>query len=49
MHCFLWGHVKEHVYATLARSIEDQVVGLQADVTTVSSKMLRHVPDQPVR
>jgi hypothetical protein len=36
---FLWGYVKEQVYAVPARAIEDLVARLQAAVTTVDANM----------
>jgi hypothetical protein len=39
MDFFLWGHLKEHVYALLPRTIEDLVARLEAAVTTVDGNM----------
>jgi hypothetical protein len=36
---FLWGHLKEQVYAVPPRTIEDLVARLQAAVTTVDANM----------
>jgi hypothetical protein len=39
MDFFLWGHLKEQVYAVLPRNIEDLVARYQAVVTTVDANM----------
>jgi hypothetical protein len=39
MDFFLWGHLKEQVYAVPPRTIEDLVARLQAAVTTVDANM----------
>jgi hypothetical protein len=50
MDFFLWGHLKEQVYAVPPRTIEDLVVRLQAAVTTVvDANMLRRVRGNAVR
>jgi hypothetical protein len=45
---FLWGHLKEQVYAVPPRTIQDLVARLQ-DVTTVVASMLRRVLENAVR
>jgi hypothetical protein len=49
MDFFLWGHLKEQVYAVPPRTIEDLVQRLQAGVTTVDAHMLRRVRENAVR
>jgi hypothetical protein len=49
MDFFLWGHLKEQVYAVSPRTIEDLVEGLQAAMTTVNAKMLRRVRENAMR
>jgi hypothetical protein len=39
MDFFLWGHLKECVYAVLPRTIEGLVARLQAAVTTLDGNM----------
>jgi hypothetical protein len=46
---FLWGHLKEQVYAVPLRTIEDLVARLQAAVTMVDANMLRRVRENAVR
>jgi len=46
---FLWGYLKEHVYAVSPRSIEDLMARLQAIVATVDSNMLRVVQENVLR
>jgi hypothetical protein len=48
MDVFLWGHLKDQVYAVLPRTIEDLMATLQAAVTTVDSNMLRRVRENAV-
>jgi hypothetical protein len=43
---FLWGHLKEHVYAVSPRVIEDLMAVFQAAVTMVNAVMLRHVQEK---
>jgi hypothetical protein len=43
MDIFLWGHLKELVYAVPPRTIEALMARLQAAVTMVDANMLRHV------
>jgi hypothetical protein len=38
--CFLWGYMKEHVYAVPSRAMED-LARLQASARTVNAKMLK--------
>jgi hypothetical protein len=40
MDCFLWRHLKEHVYAVPIRAIEDVAARVQAVVTPVDASML---------
>jgi hypothetical protein len=42
---FLWGHLKERVYAVPPRTIED----LAADATTVDANMLTRVRENVVQ
>jgi hypothetical protein len=49
MEVFLWGHLKEQVYAVPPRTIEDLVARLQAAVTTVDANILRCVRQNAVR
>jgi hypothetical protein len=49
MDFFLWGHLKEQVYAVPPRTIEDLVARPQAAVTTVDANMLRRVRENAVR
>jgi hypothetical protein len=46
---FLWGHLKEQVYAVPPRTIEDLAAKLQAAMTTVDANMLRRVRENAVR
>jgi hypothetical protein len=42
---FLWGYLKEHVYAVSPRMIEELMAVLQASVTIVNAVILRHVQE----
>jgi hypothetical protein len=46
---FLWGHLKEHVYAVPPGPIEDLAETLKAAVTEVDANMLRRVSENGVR
>jgi hypothetical protein len=46
---FLWGHLKEHVYAVPLRIVEDLVAGCQETVTMVDANMSRRVRDNAER
>jgi hypothetical protein len=48
MDFFLWGHLKEQVYAIPPRTIEDLVARFKAAVTTVDGSMLRRVRENSV-
>lgn len=48
MEFFLWGHLKEHVYAVPPRTIKDLVAGLEAAVSTVDVNTLRRVLEYAV-
>jgi hypothetical protein len=43
MDFFLWGHLKEYVYAVPTRIVEDLTVRLQEAVTMVDANMSRRV------
>jgi hypothetical protein len=43
MDVFLWGHLKEHVYAVHPRTTEDLVGKFQVAVTMVNTNILRSV------
>jgi hypothetical protein len=43
MDFFVWGYMKEHVYAVLHRSIEGLAARFEAAVTTVDVNMFRRV------
>jgi hypothetical protein len=45
---FLWGHLKEQVYAVPPRTMKDLMARLQAPVTTVNANMLRRVQENAV-
>jgi hypothetical protein len=49
MDFFLWGHLKEYVYAVPPRTVEDLTARLQAAVTTVEANMLRCVRENAAR
>jgi hypothetical protein len=49
MDFFLWGHLKEQVYAVPPRTIEDLVARIQTAMTTVDANMLRCVRENVVR
>jgi hypothetical protein len=46
---FLWGHLKEQVYAVPLRTIDELVEKLQAAVITDDANMLRRVRDNAMR
>jgi hypothetical protein len=46
---FIWGHLKEYVYAVPPRTVEDLPVRLQAGVTTVDANMSRRVRENAAR
>jgi hypothetical protein len=43
INCFLWGNLKEHIFAISPRTIKNLVPRLQAAETVVNASMLRHV------
>jgi hypothetical protein len=49
MYFFLWGHLKEQVYAVPPRTIEDLVTRIQSALTGVDANMLRRVRENAVR
>lgn len=49
MDFFLWGHVKEHVYAVPHTTTEELLDGLNAAVKTASANTLRHIREMAVR
>jgi hypothetical protein len=49
MEFFLWGNLKEQIYAVPPWTSEDFVARLQAAVTTVDANMLRRVRENAVR
>jgi hypothetical protein len=46
---FLWGHLKEHVYAVPLRAIEDLAERLKATVTLVDANILRCVQENAMQ
>jgi hypothetical protein len=46
---FLWGHLKEQVYAVPPKTIEDLVARLEAALKKIDANMLRHVRENAVR
>jgi hypothetical protein len=49
MDFFLWGNLKEQVYAVPPRTIEHLVARIRAAVTTVDANMSRRVRENSVR
>jgi hypothetical protein len=43
MEFFLWGHLKQHIYAVPPRTSEDLAERLETALTVVDANMLRHV------
>lgn len=49
MDLFLWGNLKEYVYAIYPRTVKDLTVRFQAAVTTVDANMLMRVRENAGR